>query len=166
MIFTVCFQTFVVTSMFLQRVINESSLKEQWKINVPEFNEAKTIQIKKVCIEFIKVSNMSHQWIINESSTKQLWNLKVSENTSIKPIRIINACIEVFAVTSMLLQRFINESSMKKQWNINDPDVNTTKTKKDLKSFHRKYQGFKYVSPKNRQRIIDEASRKHECFGD
>ena len=71
MIFSVCIQTFVVSSMFLQGVINESSLKDQWNINVSEVNEGKTIKIKKVTIETINISDMSLQSIINESSRKR-----------------------------------------------------------------------------------------------
>ena len=162
MIFSICSQISVVSSMLHQRVINESSLKEQWIINVSEVNEAKAIKIKKVSIGFIKVSNMSLQRFINESSTKQLWNIKVSEISSIKPMKVINACFEVFAVTSMLLQRIINEKAMILEWFRGYHN----KTNKHQKCSHRNYQCFKYFSPKNHQRINDEAARKYQCFGD
>ena len=79
MTFSVCIQIFVVSSMFLKRIINESSLKEQWNMNDSEVNTSKTIKIKKVSIEFINVSNMCLQRIINESWTKQQGNINVSE---------------------------------------------------------------------------------------
>ena len=59
-------QIFVVSSMFLQRVINESSIKLQWNLSDSEFNTKKTIKIKKVAIEITKVSNMSLQKTIND----------------------------------------------------------------------------------------------------
>ena len=66
MIFIVCIQIFVVSSMFLQRVLNESSLKEHWNIKVSEITTTKNKKfIINVCIEVIKVSSTSLQRIIN-----------------------------------------------------------------------------------------------------
>ena len=123
MFFTVCIQIFVVSSMFSKKkIINESSLKEQWNMKDSEVNTSKTKKIKKPSIEIVKASNMYLQRIINESSTKQ-------------------------------------------QGNISESEVNTTKTIK-IKKFPSKLSRFQNLSSKNHQRIINQAARKHQCFGD
>ena len=108
MIFSVCMQIFVVSSMFLQTVINQSSMKKQWNISDSKVNTTKTLKIKNVAIETINFSNMSLQRIINDhrrSSIETSMFRRLSKKTSM----IINVSIEVFAVTSMFLQIFINE---------------------------------------------------------
>ena len=107
---TVCIQIFVVSSMFLQRIINESSLKEQWSINDSEVNTTKTMKIKKFSIEIINVSIMSLQRNINESSTKQQGNINVSE-ISTKILSLMFA-----AKSSKCYQRFFIGSSTISQW--------------------------------------------------
>ena len=110
MTFTVCIQFFVVSSMFLKRIMNESSLKEQWNMNDSEVNTSKTIKIKKVSMEFINVSIMSLQRIINESSTKQQGNIKVSE-ISTKILSLMFA-----SKSSKCYQKFFIGSSTVSQW--------------------------------------------------
>ena len=73
--FSVCIQNFVVSSMFLKRIINESSLKEQWNMNDSEVKTSKTIKIKKVSVEIINVSkglfkgsSMNHRRSSKETS--------------------------------------------------------------------------------------------------
>ena len=110
MISTVCIQIFVVSSMFLQRVINESSLKEQWSRNDSEVNTTKTIKIKKTSIEIINLSNMSLQRIINESSTKQQGNNNVLE------ISTKNLSLMFASKSSKCYQRFFIGSSTVSQW--------------------------------------------------
>ena len=61
MIFNVCIEIFAVSSKFHQRIIDESSMKQQWNISVSETNTLKTIMIINVCIEIINVSWMLHQ---------------------------------------------------------------------------------------------------------
>ena len=85
MIFGVGIQLFVVSSMFHQIVINESSMKKQWNINDLEVNTRKTMKIKNFSIDFVNVSNTSLQGIVRESSTKQQWNINVSEIRSKNP---------------------------------------------------------------------------------
>ena len=110
MTFAVCIQIFVVSSMFLKKIINESSLKEQWNMNDSEVNTSKTIKIKKVSMEIINVSIMSLQGIINESSTKQQGNIKVSE-ISTKILSLMFA-----PKSSKCYQRFFLGSSTISQW--------------------------------------------------
>ena len=111
--FTVCIQIFVVSSMFPKKIINESSLKEQWNMNDSEVNTSKTIKIKKFSWEIINVSILSLQRIINESSTKQQGNINVSE-ISTKLLSLMFA-----SKSSKPYQRFcigsstINQSSSK-----------------------------------------------------
>ena len=62
---------FAVTSMFLKRNINKSSVNQQWKINDSEVNTTKTKTIRKVSHEIVNVSTMSLQSIINEPSSKR-----------------------------------------------------------------------------------------------
>ena len=115
MIFSVCIQIFVVSSMFLQKVLNESSLMEQWNINDSEVNTTKTIKIKKISIEIINASNMSIQRIINGSSTKQQGNNNILE------ISTKNLSLMFASKSSKCYQRFfigsstINQSSSKEQ---------------------------------------------------
>ena len=110
MISTACIQIFVVSSMILQRIINESSLKEQWNMNDSEVNTTKTMKIKKISIEIINVSIMSLQRIINESSTKQQGNINVSE-ISTKILSLMFA-----SESSKCYQRFFIGSSTISQW--------------------------------------------------
>ena len=65
-IINACIEVFAVTSMLLQRIINESSLKKQWNMKDSELNTTKTIKIKIFPNEIINVSNESHQRIIND----------------------------------------------------------------------------------------------------
>ena len=81
----VCVQIFVVSSKFLQGVVNEISMKKQWNISDSEVNTTKTVNIKNVSIEKINVSNMYLQSVINESSTKRQWNINVSEISQWNP---------------------------------------------------------------------------------
>ena len=53
-----CNEIFAVTSMVLERVINESSMKNLWNIKDSDVNTTETTKIKKVSIEIINVSNM------------------------------------------------------------------------------------------------------------
>ena len=64
-IINACIEVFAVTSMLLQRIINESSMKKQWNMKDSELNTTKTIRIKNVPNEIINVSNKSQQRIIN-----------------------------------------------------------------------------------------------------
>ena len=48
MIIIVCIEIFVVSTMFLQRVINESPMKKQWNFKVSELNTFRTKKIRKV----------------------------------------------------------------------------------------------------------------------
>ena len=113
MTFTVCIQIFVVSSMFPKKIINESSLKEQWNMRDSEVNTSKTIKIKKFSIEIINVSNKSLRRIINESSIKQQGNINVSEISTKK------LSIRFASKSSKNYQRFcigsstINQSSSK-----------------------------------------------------
>ena len=66
MIFSVCIQIFEVSSISPKRIINESSLKEQWNMNDSEVNTSKTIKIKKISIDIINVSKC----LFKGSSTK------------------------------------------------------------------------------------------------
>ena len=61
---TNCIQIFVVSSINLQSVLNESSMTEQWNMKDSETATKKTIN--KNCIEIIKVSSTSLQGIIND----------------------------------------------------------------------------------------------------
>ena len=110
MISTACIQIFVVSSLFLQRIMNESSMKKQWSINDSGVNTTKTIKIKKVSIEIIKASNMSLQRIINESSTKQQGNINVLE------ISTKNLSLMFASKSSKCYQRFFIGSSTVSQW--------------------------------------------------
>ena len=108
--FTVCIQIFVVSSMFLKKNINESSLKEQWNMNDSEVNTSKTIKIKKVSTEIINVSFMSLQRIINEWSTTQQGNINFSE-ISTKILSLMFA-----SKSSKCYQRFFIGSPTISQW--------------------------------------------------
>ena len=110
MIFSVCIQIFVVSSMFLQSVVNESSQKEQWNMKDSEVNISKTIKVKKFSIEIINVSNMSLRRIINESSIKQQGNINVLE-ISTKKLSLMFA-----SKSSKCYQRFFIGSSTVSQW--------------------------------------------------
>ena len=110
MIFSVCIQIFVVSSMFPKKIINESSLKEQWNMKDSEVNTSKTIKIKGVSIEIINVSNMSLRRIINESLIKQQGNINVSE-ISTKKLSLLFA-----AKSSKCYQRVFIWSSAISQW--------------------------------------------------
>ena len=110
MIFSVCIQIFVVSSMFPKKIINESSLKEQWNMKDSEVNTSKTIKIKEASIENINVLNMSLRRIINESSIKQQGNINVSE-ISTKKMSLLFA-----AKSSKCYQRFFIGSSTISQW--------------------------------------------------
>ena len=107
---TVCIQIFVVSSMFLQRIIIISPLKEQWNIKDSEVNTSKTIKIKKNSIEIINVSNMPLQRITNESSIKQQGNINVWE-ISTKKLSLMFA-----SKSSKCYQRFFIGSSTISQW--------------------------------------------------
>ena len=107
MISNVCIQIFGDSSMYLQRVINESSIKKQWNMTDSEINTAKTKKIKKVSIEIINASNMSLQIFINESSTKRQWNINVSDISTKK--LVINICIAIIEMLSNILQRINND---------------------------------------------------------
>ena len=118
MTFSVCIQIFVVSSMFLQNVINESSLKEQWNINDSEVNKAKKNKDQKNSIEIVKVSNMYLQRIINESSTKQQGNISESEVNTTKTIKIkkFPSKLSMFKnLSSKDHQRIIDEAARKHQ---------------------------------------------------
>ena len=78
-IFSVYIQIFVVSSIFPKRIINETSLKEQWNMNDSQVNTTKAIKIKKKSIGIINVSKRSLHRIINESWTKQQGNINVLE---------------------------------------------------------------------------------------
>ena len=63
----VCVQIFVVSSMVLQRVINESSRKKQWKISDSDVNTTKTKKNHKSCHRNYQYFwNTSLQKIIND----------------------------------------------------------------------------------------------------
>ena len=106
-IFNVCIQIFRDSSMYLQRVINESSIKKQWNMTVSEINTTKTKKTKKVSIEIINASNMSLQIYINESSTKRHWNINVSDISTKK--FVINICIAIIEMLSNILQMINND---------------------------------------------------------
>ena len=61
----VCNEIFAENSMVLQRIINESPMKQQWNISDSEVNTTETIKVKTISIELINNSNMSLQKIIN-----------------------------------------------------------------------------------------------------
>ena len=110
MTFTVCIQFFVVSSMCLKRIMNESSLKEHWNMNDSEVNTSKTINIKIVSTDIINVSNISLQRITNESSIKQQGNNNVSEiSTKIWSLMFASK-------SSNCYQRFFLGSSTISQW--------------------------------------------------
>ena len=96
--------------MFLQRIINESSMKRQWSINDSGVNTTKTIKIKNGSIEIIKASNMSLQRIINESSTKQ------QGNNNVLGISTKNLSLMFASKSSKSYQRFFIGSSTISQW--------------------------------------------------
>ena len=110
MIFSVCIQNFVVSSMFLERINNQSLRKKQWNMIDSEVNTSKTIKIQKVSIEISNVSKMSLQRIINESLTKQQGNINVSE------IGTKNLSLMFASKSSKCYQRFFIGSSTIIQW--------------------------------------------------
>ena len=75
MIFTVCIQIFVVSSMFLQKLINESLFKKQWHMTDSEFTQQKQQRSKK----FPSKLSMFQICLFNESSTN---NRRSSKETS------------------------------------------------------------------------------------
>ena len=74
-----CIEIFTVTSMFLQRIINESSMNQQWNITDSEFNTTQTIKIKKSSHRIYQDFNNVCPMYPQRSSTKQQWNINVSE---------------------------------------------------------------------------------------
>ena len=107
-IINACIEVFAVTSMLLQRVINESSMKKQWNMNDSELNTTKTIKNQK-CSQgnyqcFKKVSPKNHQRL----ATKQQWNINVSEIRSKQKV-VTTVCIEIIKVLSKMLHRIIND---------------------------------------------------------
>ena len=110
MIFSVCIQNFVVSSMFLERINNQSLRKKQWNMIDSEVNTSKTIKIQKVSIEISNVSKMSLKRIINESLTKQQGNINVSE------IGTKNLSLMFASKSSKCYQRFFIGSSTIIQW--------------------------------------------------
>ena len=70
MISSVCIQIFLVSSMFFQGVINESSMKKQWNINDSEVNTRESIKIKK----FPSKLSMLQLCLSKESSTNHRRN--------------------------------------------------------------------------------------------
>ena len=64
-IINACIEVFAVTSMLLQRIMNESSMKKQWNMNDSELNTTKTIKIKNVPNEL----SMFQISLTKESST-------------------------------------------------------------------------------------------------
>ena len=61
LILKVCIEIFTVSLMFLRRIIQESSGKQQWNINVSENSIFKRLMIISVCMETINVSSMFHR---------------------------------------------------------------------------------------------------------
>ena len=61
MIFNVSIKIINVASIFLQRIINESSMKHQWNVDVAEISTLKTLMILNVCIKIINVSSTLHR---------------------------------------------------------------------------------------------------------
>ena len=61
LILKVCIEIFTVSLMFLRRIIQESSGKQQWNINVSETSTFKRLMIISVCRETINVSFMFHR---------------------------------------------------------------------------------------------------------
>ena len=110
MIFSVCIQIFLVSSLFLERIMSASSMKRQWSINVSEVNTTKTIKIKKISMEIINASKMTIQRIINGSSTKQQGNNNVLE------ISTKNLSLMFASKSSKCYQRFFIGSSTISQW--------------------------------------------------
>ena len=126
LIISVCKEIFAVTSMFLRRIIQDSSMKQQWSISDSEVNTKKTIKIKighrnYRCFKYVSPKNHQRSWM------KQQRNINVSEIRSKKTFMIFNLCKEIFDVTPMVLWRTINESPMKQQWNLSDSEFNTKK---------------------------------------
>ena len=103
-IFSVCIQIIVVSSMFLQRVINESSLKEQWNIKVLEIRSTKHLKIINGCNEIFAVNSMVLQRVINESPMKQQWNISDSEVNTTKTIKFKKVSIEIINVSKCLFK--------------------------------------------------------------
>ena len=112
MISTACIQIFVESSMFLRRIINESSLKEQWNMNDSEVNTTKTKKIKKNSMEIINVSIMDLQRIINESSTKH----KQQGNNNVSEISTKILSLMFASKSSKCYQRLFIGSSTISQW--------------------------------------------------
>ena len=149
-----------------QSVINESSTKQHWNINVSGITRTKKIS-SKVCAS---KSSRSHQRLFKESSkvTNQSSCNETSkfEDQHIKNFndqqRLHPKIRNFLKGSSKSHQRIINEEAMKHRWYRGRHNKN----KKDQKGFHRNYQCFNYVPPKCHQLIIDQAAMKHQCIGD
>ena len=161
MIFSVCIQIFVVSSMFLQRVINESSMKKHWNINVTEFNTSRTRKIEKVFFETITVSNIPLQRIIKDhrrssNGTSMFRRLSQQKKLSLMPA----------SKSSMSHQRLFKESST----TINQSSSNETskfeilhmKSSIDQKHIRPNIRSVINGSSKCHQRIIKEEPVKNQ----
>ena len=164
MIIFVCIEIFAVPSIFLQRIINESSMTEQWNIKYSEIATKKIIM--NICIEIIKVSLTSLQRIINDYSIKQQWNINVLVIITLETSMIFSVCIHILVVSSMLLQKYyqrvIIEATMKRQCF----EAKHHKIDNDQYCSHRNFRYFIDICSKNQQQTIKEAAVKHHWFRD
>ena len=107
LIFKTCYKILAVPSMVFQKIINETSMKQQKSVSDSEVNTTKTTKIKKVSIEIINVSNMSpkgHQRIIEEAAMKH----QCFGEFHNKRIFINNLCVEVIKVSWTFIQKIVN----------------------------------------------------------
>ena len=155
--------------MFLRRIIQDSSMKQQWSISDSEFNTMKTIKIRKVAIEIINVSNMSHmslQRIIDGHRRSSKETSRFRRLGQKNPRR----SLKIASKSSLYCQSLFKETQTNRQGTSNEKSMIHTltqqKNEKDKKRFLLIYQCFDDVSPKHHQRIIKEAVMKHQCFGD
>ena len=149
----VSIETINVSNMSLQRIINESSTKQQGNINVSEITTTKgfsSLISASKSSRFHQLYSNNHQQRLINAAAMSYQNLKIS---TLKILMIKNVCIQIFVVSSMFKQGVINESSMKKQWNINDSEVNTTESIK-INKFPSKLSMFQLCLSK-------ESSRDH-----
>ena len=165
MIFIVRIPNSVVSSMFLQRIINDWPMDQQWQINDSDVNTPKTMKIKKVAIEIFSIRKTSLQRIIsdrpgssNETSMlrrlgqwKHLWWLLFAWKPLLK-----RQCF--FGGSSTNRQRTSIEKSMI-QWL-------THQKQKNSKNFSTKLSMFQIRLSKGSSTIIGKAAMKHQCFGD
>ena len=144
MIFSVCIQIFLVSSMFFQGVINEYSMKKQWNINDSEVNTTESKKIKK----FPSKLSMFQLCLSKESSTNHRRSsnqLSMFRRLPQQKFFIIKVCIKIIKVSSTSFQRVINKYSIKQHWNIIVSEISTKKVMSIM---------FASRSPKSYQKFL------------